>query len=54
VRLHSTLAPPRDVIAFRIVPNGSRVVYLADQDVDGVLELYLTSPGRRQAALLPR
>lgn len=31
----------KDVQAFKILPDGSGVVYLADQDTDGVNELYL-------------
>lgn len=38
----------KDVLTFKIIPDGSGVVYLADQDTDGVIELYLVrfaSPG---------
>ena len=38
----------KDVHAFKVIPDGSGVVYLADQDTDGVNELYLVrfaSPG---------
>jgi hypothetical protein len=40
VRLNPTLAPEGDVDDFRLTPNGQRVVYVADQDVNNVRELY--------------
>ncbi|MGA6828298.1 hypothetical protein ACO9S2_11865 [Nitrospira sp. NS4] len=36
-------SPAKDIDAFVIMPNGSGVVYRADQDTDGVSELYRVS-----------
>jgi hypothetical protein len=38
----------KDVLDFKLIPDGSGIVYLADQDTDGVNELYIVrfaSPG---------
>src|SRR5688572_11745968 len=41
VRINGTLVPGGDVSAgFRFAPDGTRAIYLADQDTDGVVELY--------------
>ena len=39
-KLNGPLTAGGDVNAFRISPDGNRVVYNADQDTDGVIELY--------------
>jgi Tol biopolymer transport system component len=39
-RLNGTLCPAGDVAEYAISPDGNRVVYRADQDADGVSELY--------------
>jgi Tol biopolymer transport system component len=39
-RLSATLVPGGDVVEFQLAPDGTRLVYRADQDVDGVFELY--------------
>lgn len=43
IKLSDPLAVGRDVSSFGISPDSSRVVYLADQDTDGVDELYSVS-----------
>jgi WD40 repeat protein len=41
VKLNGTLIPPQgDVASFSITPDGTSVVYLADQQIDQVFELY--------------
>ena len=40
VRLNGPLVADGDVLGFEISPDGSRVVYYADQDTDNVLEVY--------------
>ena len=40
LKLNDPLVPSGDVESFDISPDGSRVVYRADQDADGVTELY--------------
>src|SRR5262245_11928028 len=42
-RLNSALVSGGDVAEFQVAPDGSRVVYRADQDVDGVFELFSVS-----------
>jgi len=39
-KLNSTLQPSGEVAGFRISPDGTRVVYAADQTTDGIYELY--------------
>ncbi len=39
-KLNMPLPAGGSVVEFRITPDGSRVVYRADQDVDNVFELY--------------
>jgi len=39
-RINGTLVSGGRVVSFRVSPNGSRVVYRADQDVDEFYELY--------------
>jgi WD40 repeat protein len=49
VKLNGTLIPPQgDVASFAITPDGTSVVYLADQRIDQVFELYrvlFSNPG---------
>ncbi len=40
LRLNAPMPPPRDVTAFALAPDGTRVVYLADQAVDQTFELF--------------
>ncbi len=42
-RLSGPLTSGGDVAEFQVAPNGSRVLYRADQDVDGVVELFSVS-----------
>lgn len=39
-KLNPTLVSGGAVLDFRIAPDGSRMIYRADQDVDGMVELY--------------
>ncbi len=50
VKLNGLLTGGGNVMAFRISPDSSRVVYLADQDIDNVYELYSTPLGEPAAA----
>jgi Tol biopolymer transport system component len=43
VKLNGTLVAGGNVSNFQISPDSGRVVYLADQDTDEVIELYMTS-----------
>ncbi|NOT30763.1 MAG: hypothetical protein HOP15_09995 [Planctomycetes bacterium] len=43
LRLNGPLAPGGDVAEFQVAPDGSRVFYRADQDVDEVFELFSVS-----------
>ena len=43
IRLNPLLPFGRNVDWFQISPDSSRVLYIADQDTAGVLELYGTS-----------
>jgi Tol biopolymer transport system component len=51
------VSPPRDAVA--ISPDSTRVVYVADQDTDGVVELYSapidgsTSPAKLNGPMVP-
>jgi hypothetical protein len=40
VKLSGVMPPFGDVTTFQISPDGRYAVYLADQDMDGVFELY--------------
>ena len=40
VKLNGTLPGDSDVLSFRISPDSSTVIYIADQETDGVKELY--------------
>ena len=40
IKLNPALTPGGIVFSFQISPDSSRVVYMAEQDTDGVLELY--------------
>jgi Tol biopolymer transport system component len=40
VKLNGTLPDDADVLSFRISPDSSTVIYIADQETDGVKELY--------------
>jgi Tol biopolymer transport system component len=40
VKLHPPLAPTADIVSFALTPDGSRVIFLADLEVDDLLELY--------------
>jgi len=54
VKLNGDLVPSGDVVAGsgRFSPNGSRVVYLADQQTDGMVELFSVSSGGGEAVKL--
>jgi len=41
IRLNDTLAERGDVTDFQITPDGSKVVYIADQNTDNVFELFV-------------
>lgn len=58
-KISAPLVAGGDVLGANGIPRievapDSRVLYIADQDVDGVFELYLTSSGRRHPLVLPR
>jgi dipeptidyl aminopeptidase/acylaminoacyl peptidase len=58
-RASALLVEGGDVLGARGIPQievapDSRVLYLADQDVDGAIEVFLTSSGRRHSHLLRR
>ena len=43
IEVNGPLAPGGDVGLFQISPDGGRVIYIADQDTNDLLELYMTS-----------
>lgn len=44
-KFNGPLAPGGDVLDFALTPDGARVVYLADQERDGIAELYVADYG---------
>ena len=48
-RLNGPMVGNGDVASFEVSPDGARVAYLADEDVDGVNEIFVNADrGRRQ------